>query len=187
MDRVSAVEELKKSFAIMADDVELVRDMGKSANTPFAQRTLLRTHFAFIEGMSFLLRQVALANSEIFTAPELATLREESYALNKKGDIEAKPNFQKPLPLILFTFRSYARIHGAKFNPDTSVHGWECMAKYKAVRDRLTHPKSSDDLSLSDEELRYCMNAAEWFKKTMLDLFACCEEADDYYRKQAAT
>lgn len=186
MLRDNAVNELKKTFAILSEDVEQIRAYGRNNPTPFAHRTLLRTHFAVVEGITFLLRQVALASEDsgLFTPAEISVLREETYHLDKKGEVETCQNFHTLLPSILFTMRCYARLHGARFQPDTSNHGWSCMQRYKKLRDRLTHPKSSVDLELSESELSDAMEAAEWFKRTLLKLFTACEDADEYYRSR---
>jgi hypothetical protein len=185
-ERRQAVDELKKTFKILAEDVEESRAYGEHNPTPFAHRTLLRTHFALIEGMTYCFRQVALAAAKygLFSPAEIALLKEENYHLNKKGQVATRNNWQQLLPSIIFSMRCYGRVHGAPFEPDIGDNGWACMHQYKKLRDRLTHPKSSADLQLSDRDLEIAMKAATWFKSTVQTLLETCDKADEHYRSQ---
>jgi hypothetical protein len=182
-----AVDELNKTFRILAEDVDESRAYGRENPAPFAHRTLLRTNFAVIEGMTYSFRQVALAaaaKSDLFSPAEIALLKEESYYLNKKGQVEPRYDWQPLLPSIIFSMRCFARVYGAPFEPDTGDNGWACMSKYKKLRDRLTHPKSSADLQLSDSDLEIAMKATAWFKSTVQNLLKACKQADEHYGSQ---
>ena len=187
MSRGEADDELKRTFSVLAEDIELARAYGKNNNSPYAQRTLLRTHFALIEGVSYLLRQIAIATAEVFSPAELATLSEKTYTLDKQGNIQERDNYLKALPALLFTLRCYARVHGAIFQLETGSEGWRCMQAYVAIRNRLAHPKKAVDLQLSDAELQECLKAAEWFKTTFKKLLEACEAADNLCRSRGAT
>jgi len=178
MNREAAVIEMKAVFKVLSDDIEEIREYGKSNKSEFAERTLLRTHFAFIEGMTHQLKLVALcAASEcpsIFTLKELTILKEEQYSLNKKGGIETKDNYQKLMPMILFTINCYTKAHGGNYTPKTGEHGWESMKNYLTIRNNLMHPKSISDLTLDYNKLKTSIEAAGWFKKTIQDMFDNC-------------
>ena len=178
MNRKSAIIEMRAVFEVLSNDIEEIREYGKSNKSEFAERTLLRTHFAFIEGMTHQLKLVALcAASEhpsIFTSKELTVLKEEQYSLNKKGEIETKDNYQKLMPMMLFTINCYTKAHGGNYKPKTGVHGWEAMKDYLKIRNNLMHPKSTSDLKLDDNKLKISIDAAEWFKKTMQEMFDNC-------------
>ncbi|MEJ1334484.1 MAG: hypothetical protein RPU37_00400 [Candidatus Sedimenticola sp. (ex Thyasira tokunagai)] len=188
MNRETAVNQLKETYNILAKDLDEIVAYGKDNNSDFAQRTLVRTHFALIEGMSYQLRQVALASLEphrgMLTPGEISILREEKYLLNHKGEVEPKEIFQKPLPSMLFSMTSYAKAHGTTFAPDRGNHGWDAMKKLVRIRNGLMHPKSAAGLSLSDEDLQQVVEAAKWWKSTMLELFATCKEADEFWNSK---
>nr|WP_290695070.1 hypothetical protein [Halomonas sp. UBA3074] len=185
MNRELVVRELQAVFKVLSEDIEGIRLYGQEHPTDLAHRTLLRTHFSFIEGMAYQLRQVALYSASehlgFFSPEELAILKEEKYGLNKKGEIEVQGNFQKLRPAILFSIRCYCKIHGAEFEPDTSRHGWDAIGKYQVIRNQLAHPKSTADLKITDEKLKCSQDAAEWFKGTLLAMFHACDEADAKY------
>ena len=188
MNREDAVHELKAVYNILKNDVDEIFEYGESKNTHFAHRTMLRTHFAFIEGMVYQLRQVALASStqkpNLFSPQEIAILKEESYELNKKGEIQSQDNFQKFLPSLLFSMKCYARIHGTEYKPNTNDHRWSDMRNYYEIRNQLIHPKSSADLNIDNEKVEISSNATNWFYNSLRELFHTCEEADKKYTKE---
>jgi hypothetical protein len=184
MKRELAVNQMKSVFTLLSNDVEEIRVYGIENNNGFARRTLLRTHFAFIEGMVFQLRLVAIATAKdypgLFSNEEVTLLKEERYQLSPKGKLETKVNFQKLLPMLLFTINCYTRIHGAKFTVKTDERGWEALKGYLRIRNNLMHPKSLSDLELDVSSLKISTEAAKWFKSTLLDMFAECAKADEH-------
>jgi hypothetical protein len=185
MNREYAVNQLKAVFQSLSEDIEEARAYGREKPTNFAHRSLFRTHFAFIEGMAFQLRQVALfsvnEHPDFFAPGEMAILKEEKYFLSKKGEVDKQDNFQKLLPSILFSIRCYCRIHGAEFESNTGIQGWSSLQKYLDVRNQLMHPKSIADLEITEEKLKNCTEGAQWFKDTLLAMFDACNKADRKY------
>ena len=187
MTRAESVNEMKRVFATLVDDLDCALQIGKTDPSQFAHRTLFRTYFAYVEGISFQLRQITLASlegTELLTDSELAVLREERFQLNAKGIPEAKENHQQVLPNLLFSIRCYVKNHGAKYQPDTGHHGWESMGKAVAVRDRLTHPKSGSGLEVAEDDAQVLVEAAVWWRRTLLEMLAACGEADEFFRNQ---
>lgn len=88
MNRANAVDQLKRVFTVLIKDVDEAVAYGRTNPSPFTHRTLVRTHFALVEGLAYRLRQVTLASlegTELLTLVEVAVLKEERYALNAKG------------------------------------------------------------------------------------------------------
>ncbi|HTQ39214.1 MAG TPA: hypothetical protein VMJ32_09300 [Pirellulales bacterium] len=142
----NASRELKKVYNILAEDVEAVRAYGKSNPSPFAHRTLFRTYFALVEGLSYQFRKLALACAEykpdLFTKEEIILLKEQKFILSNEGEpVTIHAGFQKPLPSILFTMRCCAKAYGASFLPDTNIQiGYTKMKEFITLRNGLTHP-----------------------------------------------
>jgi len=189
MDRAEAVKELKETFSILHGDVEEVISLHGDEMEAFHVRMMIRTYSALIEGLLYQMRQVAI-NSEkedhaVFSSEERIMLNEKSLSLNKKGEIEEKDNFERTLPMLLFTFKQYAKIHGGEFSPDTEGNGWKCMKQFIAIRNRIVHPKSKDYLVLSKTEWRDINIGIDWFNLTVKNLFAETDKADEYFRSQS--
>jgi hypothetical protein len=180
--RNTAVNELKATYTTLKGDVDAADGFRKTNDSQFARRTLVRTLFAFIEGLTNQLSSVAAASAPtdtgIFSPGELAALREESYEVNDQGEVEtrsARISFKRRIRL---AFRSYPRIHGASFNPDLGGQGWSALLDAVRIRDRLTHPKGEADLSLSDGDLTLVATASEWYQDTIVALLKECQRAD---------
>lgn len=187
MGRAAAVAELKQVYSILETDLDNALELWRRDQSQFAHRTLYRTYFAFVEGLAFQLRNVTLASlqdSDLLNPGELALLREEKFYLDQKGVPKAGRNFQSFLPNLLFSIRCYAKNHGASYEPNTGDAGWVAMRKAVDIRDRLTHPKSAAGLEVAESDAKQLVAAAAWWKRTLLEMFAKCGEADEYFRKQ---
>lgn len=167
---------MKAVFKILTDDVEEIRQYGAKNQNDFARRALLRTHFAFIEGMVFQFQLLAIAYQKdfpsAFSHQDVSILEEKKYQLKDNGQIEARDNFQKLPAKLLFSIKAYASTCGVDFKPDTSHHGWAAFKRYLSIRNDLMHPKSVENLILDNKKLTDATEAADWFKKTVLDLFS---------------
>ncbi|MBI2725233.1 MAG: hypothetical protein HYX42_03180 [Polaromonas sp.] len=187
MIRMEAVYELKRVFTVLNEDLDAALMAGREEPNQFAHRTLIRTYFAFVEGIAYQLRQVtraSLEGTDKLTQGEMALLREERFQLNARGEPEAKDNYQSMLPNLLFSVRCYVKNHGATYVPDTSKSGWWSMKQAVAIRDRITHPKSAMGLEISDEDANHFVLAAGWWKETLMEMFKACGEADVVFKSQ---
>lgn len=182
MNRASAVAQLKDVYRVLSADLDAAVAYGKANPSAFAHRTLVRSFFALVEGLTFQLRQVTLATLESvpgqLSIAEAALLREVRYRLNSSGEPEESDEFQKMLPTLLFTVRTYVRNHGAQFTPDLSNHGWGALKKAVALRNRITHPKSLADLEIGEQDQKDMVEASIWWKATVLAMLDACDKAD---------
>lgn len=176
--RSDALDKLKHTYAVLSSDLAAAVTLANELDNQFARRTLVRTLFAFIEGMTHQLASVAIASAPlelgIFSADELAILRDE------QGH---RQRFRDRIKTVL---RLYARIHGATFEPEMDA-GWTALCKANDLRDRLTHPKGAASLQVSKEDCRNTIAAAsQWYQVTVAALLKTCEAADAHYRSQIA-
>jgi len=143
----------------------------------YAERALFRAHFALIEGLFHQLREIALSRNEtrlVLSSVEIGLLKEESYRLNDKGLPRASNSFEPFCPKLLFTMRCVAKTFGKEFNPDCSLNGWSQMKIAVGVRNRVTHPKSSADLSLTEDDLSALREASNWWQGEIQKLYVLC-------------
>ena len=187
--RARAVEQLKKTWAILDSDIGAALAYGREDNTPYAQRAMVRAFFAAVEGLSYQMRQVTLASlagTELLSEQETQLLREVRHSIDDRGHPKEAPSFL-PFPgSLLFSLSMYAKNHGASFEVDRSDAGWRAFRHAARVRNNVTHPKTPEALSLTDDDLQAVMDASRWWKATLLKLFQACEEADDYWREKLA-
>ncbi len=62
-----------------------------------------------------------------------------------------------------FAFRQYAAVNKATFELPVKEKGWQQLLDAIAIRDRITHPKSSKGIEIADDELTDVQDAALWF------------------------
>ena len=180
--RSTAVNELKRTYSMLKGDVDDAVTFGSANDTQFARRTLVRTLFAFIEGLTNQLSSVAAASAPtetgVFSAGELAALREESYDVNEHGEVEVRAARISLKRRIRLALRCYPRIHGASFTPDLGGQGWAALQAAIRIRDRLTHPKAETDLTVSDHDMTLLTTASDWYQQGIVALLKACQDAD---------
>ncbi len=147
--------------------------------TQSGSRAFVRAVFALIEGGVFGLKQVAITLSEHgqgqFSEAEMAMLKDELYDLDKKGRATVQPKFV-PLPKnIRFAFEACGRAYNTSYVLPVNDSGWHSFQEALKVRNRLTHPKSIDDLQLTEKELEQASEAAKWFLRQHAQLTATIE------------
>ena len=173
---MSSQTPLQETFSILEKDLAFAREQWQKSDTPYTRRTLVRTSTALMEGLvnqmgDFILETIDCGVEFLFTSAELSILKEETYSLNKKGEVDSRVNFQPFLPKLLHTAHCYMRLFGEDFNANTGVYGWECMQSLVKTRNRLMHPKGACDLEVSDKNFEMAQNAVEWFNDEFTDIF----------------
>lgn len=190
MNRETAVNQLKETFRILNSDLNEIQNLLFEKQSEALDRALIRAYSAFIEGTLYQLRQVAIHSvgswNAVFSVEEMMLLKELQVSLNKKGEIETKDNYERFLPMLLFTLKQYVRVHGANYEPDTSLKGWGAMRKFVEVRNLLMHPKSSGDLEIDKATSIEIQNAVSWFHDTCLSMFKECAKSDERYSRKDA-
>jgi hypothetical protein len=58
------------------------------------------------------------------------------------------------------------------------------LRKASKVRNLITHPKAEHSLTVGDEDAKHLQDGFIWWKGTVMELFAACNEADAYWRKR---
>jgi hypothetical protein len=157
----------------LADDVNAAADLLRANDTQFTRRTYLRSCFALVDGMLFAHRTVVQAYTKDaaesplppkWTEAERMLLQEVEYELADNGTVKVRgQKFQPFLKYTRFIFNVPAK-HHRKSNPvDYGGSGWQSFRAAYEIRNRITHPKSPDDLLISDGELVHIRAAVAWF------------------------
>lgn len=134
----------------------------KAENSPALRRSTVRAVFAAIEGLLWQLKSGLDAPPAGESIGELAVLREETYSVDERGVLRTRP-YYLPLPqTIRFLTRLVQRARPA-YNLDFNHPGWTYLLASLEVRHRLTHPKTLEDLNVSEEELGQLSAAFAWF------------------------
>ena len=184
MKRSEAVTELKSTWLVLSADLSEAARNENADNSQFSKRALVRAFFAQVEGLSYQLRQTALASlvgTGHISDAEMQLLREVRYFLDDKGQSRKSTAHLAFPESLLFSMKVYAKNHGATFAPDRTLSGWAAFKRATAVRHRVTHPKSATALQIADADLRDLEEASSWWQVQLLAMFSKCHEADGYW------
>ena len=147
----------------------------------FNRRSYVRAGFAYVEGHVFKLKQWALGlddykqglrarygpnpyvDSTMFSFGERLVLSEESFEVDDKGEVYSQSRFVRLDKNIKFAFRAISRAHDIEFKLDLGDSGWGDFKKAIEIRNRITHPKSVSELSLSNAEMETTHNGFSWY------------------------
>lgn len=142
-------------------------------STGYASRSLVRTVFAYGEGVIHRMRYVILAahqEGRIILAPEeIILLKEQTVRLSENGKAETPGEKFTPFKSgAKFVLETYAR----GVNKDSSLNfgggsGWEQFKKSIYVRNRVTHPKNLKDLDIQKAEITELQVAFNWLSEAV--------------------
>ena len=182
-------EELKEYNAvigILGGDAKRAEDeWRRDPTSQFHRRTYVRAGFAYIEGHVYRLKQLILSLDNhklglqsqrggapspnapavltVLTGGDRLILEEQSFDVDDKGNSYAKQAFVRLDKNIKFAFRTFAKATDIPFKLDLETAGWRAFQKATEVRNRITHPKSISDLSISDTEIDTVHNGFVWY------------------------
>jgi hypothetical protein len=166
-----ASKDLQSFSACVEGDVAAAVRQLASEDNPFHRRTLVRTLFAAVEGFAYMLKNELLESGDtsVFSAAELAMLREEAYAVDSKGEAYTQPKFVPTDVNFRFALNMYVRETGTPFKPRLGDGGWEAFKQALKIRHRLVHPKSTESMIVHDDELKTVFRAYDWFHVTLIE------------------
>lgn len=146
------------------------------ADTAFNRRAFVRATIAFVEGLTYSMKRVALAmydaGEATASAADLVILREKAYHLTDTGEAKERPAKLRTLSNWRFAFRSFARAHGYTASLKVDGPGWQRLQAAIEIRNRLLHPKSRADLAVSDDDVEIVNAAGRWVQDATMELFA---------------
>jgi hypothetical protein len=158
------IYDLEEDWDQATWELEIIED------EQFRRRTLIRTLFAVIEGTIFALKHLLLEEHRVgildLSPAEYAVLAEESYRVDQRGKLRGSVRYPSLKGNIKFTFSMYALARGASSEftkPLAEDSRWQSFCNAIDIRNRLMHPKSADDLIVSDLEWKDVQASREWF------------------------
>jgi hypothetical protein len=176
-----AFDELLAITGELDRDIEMCSAMLKGKDSSFWRRTFVRALFAAIEGVNHRLKHLALNVDDIapfdFTLAERAMLLEESYDIDDSGKAVVTKSKLRTANNLLFSLKIFARAFRVTYEIDKSSGEWNSFRDALKIRDRITHPKSFDDLIISDEEAETIRKTANWYIKSFNEVFILCNDS----------
>jgi hypothetical protein len=171
-------------MALLIEDVIAARERLTVAHTQTARRDVVRASLAAIEGMTWVAREhvrTVLASLEQLTPVADLAMRELSYRVSDRGEPKEQV---RGLPL-LTTVRLVvwqARIISPEISVEFSAAGWSNLGQAVSIRNRITHPKPDQGLSISDDDLAVVGSGMSWLVATVEYVMASTNLAFAHHR-----
>jgi hypothetical protein len=157
---------------VLIGDVVAAEARLKVTDSQTHRRELIRTVFAAIEGLHWQLKQDVLRHASSVTklsAHEYAALQEEAYSVDANGSVRSQPRLL-PLPTAIRLVTAMVQRYRPGYAVDFQHLGWSNLRASVETRNRLVHPKSLEELSVSDHELDQALSAFRWLLALVIEV-----------------
>ena len=174
----AVLRKLEVMTQLLGQDAERgSRDLSASSEDQFLRRNFIRIFAAFVEGYSFVLKQMVLQLHDPLQAQlsteDLSKLKEIKLDATGQAVLDErgvpKRRFLPLLDNLKFAAAMFGRLCGSKYVVSYGS-GYESFRKTMSVRDRLMHPKAIEDLHVSDQETMDLQAAWQWHQTEMVAL-----------------
>jgi len=176
-DQGDFLRQLSLMLGELSADVSLC-EHGIQQGQASWRRLYVRSTFASVEGLAFFLKQHTL-NTRVVACydsfqdgnpdlplRDLCILMGESYDLKENGQPKTRNAKLRTIPNLLFALTSFAESVGSQWEMDKG-EGLASMKRAIKIRDRLTHPKDLDALTITDEEIETVKTAFTWLRQEL--------------------
>ena len=171
---------------ILVGDVVQSQARLSGDDSQFHRRDLIRATFAAIEGLHWRLKQNVLNNSRrILSAHEYAAMMEESYSVNKRGEVESMPRFV-PLTASIRLIVSVVKKYQPNYSVDFGHRGWSNLNHAIEVRNRLVHPKAMADLTVLDCDITKAISGFHWMLALVIEILEETKFSLEEYTKETS-
>lgn len=142
--------------------------LGEENPPGILHRSYVRSVFSFIEGVLFSLKQECLTFPEELTLEQKLIILERS-AKPKENGTASMDSQNIPLMLnIKFTFNLFHKVFETRRKVNFNGQGFDAFAKAIKIRNRITHPKTANDLKISEENFQIVHHAHLWFESNSM-------------------
>jgi hypothetical protein len=145
----------------------------------FWRRMCAHTVCAAIEGATYHMAYIAYvargSRDVVFSLDELGVL-EKAYDFDADNEIEAGLTEEQMLERIKFAFNAFARVHYSDYVLPLNDPEWPQLKEIFSIKKRLTHPQTTAELGISDNNVTDLLEGAAWFMKCMVALLESSRE-----------
>ena len=125
---------------------------------------MLHTLFASTEVATYGIKQWLLYSYAVgmieLSLPEIAVLKEESYGLKNNGTVDIKKAKLRTADNFRFALSLFHEKVKTGHQLNVGGNEWQLYLKTLKMRDRITHPKSFDDITITDAECEVIATSA---------------------------
>ncbi len=168
-ERLDNVTDLLSSTTT---ELEGIGTFAQDIEDQFYRRLFLRNTFSMIDTYIYLTDEIVKIVLEIDETkaklvlwPELVILNRTTVLLDDKGKIKLKDNFQKFEPSLRFSLNLFSKVFQLP-EPDYGDRSFQKLIQLYKKRNQVTHPKSIDELLITEQEVEDIMSMFSWFTTT---------------------
>lgn len=179
-DQDSSTDALQRGFVhTLVDDVIAAYERLGRSDTAAHRREMIRTTFAAVEGIAWVYREhVGKAARDMgYVTPLLdLALRERSYIVSERGFLTEQTRFVSLTAMLRLTTRLAEKV-SPSLKIDFQHPGWGALKETIAIRNRVTHPKTSSDLLISKADTGTAKSGFYWLLALAIEAMAASNEA----------
>jgi hypothetical protein len=170
--------DFNKLIDELNNDINIIEEYLQKHDNQTSRRLYIRTAISIIEGMLSYMKASINASRKFdhtpLTAEESKILNEHYKFIDKNGKIKQRYFRLSFLDNVIFTLELFAYSNYVFTKIDTKDHGWSSLKNLVAIRNRITHPKESRDLLISDNDIINAKGGYNWFIDNFLKLHYEC-------------
>jgi len=156
------------SYGLTADREWVAAQVDLGDENGSARRAYVRVMLSFTEGMSHALAGVLLAAEQTgikkMSVPEIFVLHGLQFQVDAKGRAHTTRRPERLKERVRFLLKLLGRCADIPFEPDFGDEGWRAFLDAIAIRNRVTHPQTRDDLWLTEHDLDRVDRAMKWYE-----------------------
>lgn len=171
---------------VLVSDAVAAIERNNVQDTPATRRDLVRTAFACIEGMVWVLRQHFISSAQELShlnSDEYRALEEVTYFVGANGMISSQRKFIPVAALVRLCVRITDRVQPG-FSVAFDGPEWPAFLRFIEVRNALTHPKQAADIELSSNDLDTCLLSFFWVLHIAVDCIEAHNRALKIYLEE---
>ncbi len=146
----------------------------------FWGRSTVRSLYSAVEGILFTIKNVLIEAYKLgeleLTAGEAFVLMEKTFYVRNKKVVTVDKNLRFLDNFHLVT-KFYSKLLDIPVPIDKSSEKWQCFKNLKKVRDRITHPKKIESLSISIEEIEWTIEAYRFLLEMLISFHKAIGES----------
>jgi hypothetical protein len=174
-DETRSTTDVTAFIQAIEGDVDIAQKCLDDQDSPYNRRAFVKNYYSFLEGLLHFLRTEVIRRVAIepgrLTEAEIAVLKEETYEVTGSGKIQTREKFLSFEHAFRLSFRFYFSSVIDQVKIDYGGKGWPALLQGLQIRNRITHPKATAQMEISDEELAIVREAKGWADATIKSLF----------------
>ena len=162
----------KNVLDTLSSDLDILHKQLKINDQQVWRRAYYRAVFALIESQIFYLKNYVLTFPEggIDEETELS-LRDQKVIHRQDGEKRTITSFKSFQDNVVFSLETFAWFYGIEYQVIREDAGWKDLVISSHIRNRIVHPKTPENLIISDNEMLGLDNARSWFFQQMAILY----------------